>query len=58
MGSGEAVAYAIFMLQDRGEFFIDAGQPVYEGLIVGEHAKESDSGRQPDQSEETDQRTF
>lgn len=42
MSSGESVAYAIFQLQDRGEFFISSGEAMYEGMIVGEHSKESD----------------
>ncbi len=42
MSAGESVAYAIFQLQDRGEFFIGAGEPMYEGMIVGEHSKEAD----------------
>ena len=42
MADGESVAYAIFMLQDRGEFFIGSNEQVYEGMVVGEHVKESD----------------
>jgi GTP-binding protein len=38
---GVATPYAIFHLQERGIFFIGAGEPVYEGLIVGEHARET-----------------
>ena len=41
-GSGEVVAYALFMLQDRGTFFVDVGQPLYEGQVVGENAKEGE----------------
>jgi GTP-binding protein len=37
---GIATPYAIFHLQERGRFFIAPGQPVYEGMIVGEHARE------------------
>lgn len=40
--TGEAVAYAIFNLQDRGTMFIGAGDKVYEGMIVGENAKDND----------------
>ena len=40
--AGEAVAYAIFNLQDRGIMFIRPGDKVYEGMIVGENAKEND----------------
>ncbi len=39
---GEAAAYAIFNLQDRGPFFIGAQTRVYTGMIVGEHAREND----------------
>ncbi len=38
---GEATGYAIFHLQERGRFFIGAGEPVYEGMIVGEYARET-----------------
>lgn len=39
---GEAVAYAIFNLQDRGIMFISTGDKVYEGMIVGEHTRDND----------------
>jgi GTP-binding protein len=39
---GEAVAYAIFNLQDRGIMFIGHNDKVYEGMIVGEHSREND----------------
>ncbi len=39
---GEAVAYAIWKLQDRGIMFIGHGDKVYEGMIVGEHSREND----------------
>jgi GTP-binding protein len=38
---GVATPYAIFHLQERGAFFIGPGEPVYEGMIVGEHARET-----------------
>ena len=41
-GEGEAVAYAIFNLQDRGPMFIDPGTRVYDGMIVGEHTRGND----------------
>lgn len=40
--TGEAVAYAIFNLQDRGTMFIGHQTPVYQGMIVGEHNREND----------------
>ncbi len=42
MGTGKAIPFAIDGLQQRGEFFIDPGVEVYEGMIVGEHCKEGD----------------
>jgi GTP-binding protein len=39
---GQATGYAIDHLQARGEFFVRPGDPVYEGMIVGEHAREND----------------
>ena len=40
--TGEAVAYAIFNLQDRGIMFINPGDKVYAGMIVGEHSRDND----------------
>lgn len=40
--SGQAFAYALNNLQSRGRFFIEPGDEVYEGEIVGEHSKEKD----------------
>lgn len=39
---GMATAYAIWNLQERGIMYVTHGQDVYEGMIVGEHAKEND----------------
>ncbi|HEV8310842.1 MAG TPA: translational GTPase TypA [Methylomirabilota bacterium] len=39
---GRATGYAIDHLQPRGEFFIRPGDPVYEGQVVGEHARDND----------------
>ena len=41
-GGGEVVAFGLFMLQERGKFFIDVGEPLYEGQVVGENAKDTD----------------
>ncbi|MAR56040.1 MAG: translational GTPase TypA [Rickettsiales bacterium] len=41
-GQGEAVAYAIFNLQDRGAMFIKPQDKVYTGMIVGEHNRDND----------------
>jgi GTP-binding protein len=40
--SGDAVAYALFNLEPRGQLFITPGEPVYEGMIIGEHNREND----------------
>lgn len=39
---GDAVAYAIWKLQDRGIMFIGHGDKVYGGMVVGEHSREND----------------
>ncbi|MFV3129850.1 translational GTPase TypA [Niveispirillum sp. KHB5.9] len=39
---GEAVAYALWNLEDRGPMMIEPGWKVYEGMIVGEHTREND----------------
>jgi len=39
---GEAVAYSIFNLQDRGQMFISPQTKVYNGMVIGEHAREND----------------
>ncbi len=40
--TGEAVTYGLFNAQERGELFIGAGTPVYEGMIVGASPKSDD----------------
>ncbi len=39
---GEAVAYALWKLQDRGRMFTVPGDPVYEGMIIGIHSRDND----------------
>ncbi|WP_026783330.1 translational GTPase TypA [Pleomorphomonas koreensis] len=39
---GEAVAYALWNLEDRGPMMIEPGWKVYQGMIVGEHTREND----------------
>ena len=39
---GEAVAYALWNLEDRGPMMIEPGWKVYRGMIVGEHTREND----------------
>ncbi|MBI1340555.1 translational GTPase TypA [bacterium] len=40
--AGEAVAFALWNLEDRGPMMIDPGVKVYEGMIIGEHARDND----------------
>ncbi|MBN2652133.1 MAG: translational GTPase TypA [Spirochaetales bacterium] len=40
--AGDAVAYALFNLEPRGKMFVKPGDPIYEGMIVGEHNREND----------------
>ncbi len=39
---GEAVAYALWKLQERGRMFVSPGEPVYEGMVVGIHTRDND----------------
>ena len=39
---GEAVAYALWKLQERGRMFVNPGDPVYEGMVVGIHTRDND----------------
>jgi GTP-binding protein len=40
--SGQAVAYALWKLQERADMFVAPGQDVYEGMIMGENSREND----------------
>ncbi|MBK8699595.1 MAG: translational GTPase TypA [Saprospiraceae bacterium] len=42
MEQGQALAFAIDRLQDRGKFFIDPQEAVYVGQVIGEHSREND----------------
>jgi len=42
METGQALAYAIDRLQDRGRFFIDPNDQIYKGQVVGEHSRDND----------------
>ncbi len=42
MLEGAAVAFALFNLQERGSLFVRPGDPVYEGIVVGEHCRAGD----------------
>jgi len=39
---GEAVAYALWKLQERGRMFVNPGEPLYEGMVVGLHSRDND----------------
>ncbi len=39
---GDAVAYALFNLQDRGRMFVSPGDKLYEGMIIGIHSRDND----------------
>jgi len=41
-GAGKALGYALFNLQERGRLFVGPGDEVYEGMVVGEHARGND----------------
>ena len=40
--TGTAIAYALNNLQDRGKFFVEPGDEVYEGMIIGENSRDND----------------
>ncbi len=40
--TGEAIAYSMNKLLDRGRFFVEPGEPIYGGQVVGEHTRERD----------------
>jgi GTP-binding protein len=42
MVPGRAIPYSLFALQDRAELFVSPGDDVYEGMIVGENARDND----------------
>ncbi len=42
MEQGEAIAYSLNNLQDRGKFFVEPGAAIYEGQVVGEHIRPGD----------------
>ena len=42
MDNGETIAYSLFNLQERGHLFVGPGVYVYEGMIIGQHAKDND----------------
>ncbi len=42
MEAGQALAFAIDRLQDRGKFFVGPGDQIYKGQVIGEHTREND----------------
>jgi GTP-binding protein len=42
--TGNAIAYALNKLQDRGKFFVDPGEEIYSGQVVGENTRSGDIG--------------
>ena len=44
---GKAVPYALFNLEPRGRLFVRPGEPVYEGMVIGEHNREKDINVNP-----------
>ncbi len=50
--AGACVAYGIFGLEPRGKLFVIPGDPVYEGMIVGEHNREKDLDVNPTRSKQ------
>ena len=42
MENGKSTAYALGQLEDRGVMFIEPGEDIYEGMIVGEHTRDND----------------
>ncbi len=42
MTSGQATAYSIDKLQDRGSFFVEPGDEIYAGMVIGEHNRQND----------------
>jgi GTP-binding protein len=41
-GQGTAVPYALWYLEERGKLFVVPGAKIYEGMIIGQHAKDND----------------
>lgn len=50
--NGQAIAYSLWKLQDRGPMFIEHNSPVYVGMIIGEHTKYNDIEVNPTKSKQ------
>ena len=42
MENGSAIPYSIDKLQDRGRFFVEPGEDIYEGQVIGENTRQDD----------------
>jgi GTP-binding protein len=42
VANGKAIPYALFFLKERGTLFVNPGDPVYEGMIIGENSRENE----------------
>ena len=40
--TGEAIAYSLDKLQDRGRFFVESGDEIYAGMVIGENTRQDD----------------
>ena len=49
---GQAIAYSLWKLQDRGPMFVEHNSPVYVGMIIGEHTKYNDIEVNPTKSKQ------
>ncbi len=49
---GEAVAYALWNLEERGEILISPGDKIYKGMIIGEHSRDNDLDVVPNKSKQ------
>ena len=58
MESGQAMAYALNMIQERGRLMVEPGEAIYAGMIVGENARENDIPGESLQGEAIDQYAF
>ena len=55
MEDGEAMAYALNMVQERGRLMVEPGDQIYAGMIVGENARENDITVNPSKGQAFDQ---
>ncbi len=42
MDAGQSTAFALNRLQDRGRFFVEPGDVIYKGQVIGEHTRDND----------------